>query len=324
MNIKLEDSYLGNFTPYKKQDIITLLSECYQIFPKQLSVYNNAMDNTVIDIDNQYILKIYETKSVEFVKNSLDALIYFNKFYPLEIQKSKNDELICYIYSKPSLVYKKIHGTSSNNLLMLSNHLATFHKCSFLSHIELNIPLLLDELSEKINFYFNHNVKRELQKKNRLNIYELLIKELYSQSYYINMHTQLLPYGFIHGDYSPSNVIKCNSQFHFLDFDSLHKDFQLWDLIDLLLKYTPYPCIAKELKTMHLYTKNTGFYKNTTLSYLYCLINLIASYKGIIMALSTEYYCFEKGKFTLEVMNSFFLKRVLHIISNVRFRLENL
>ena len=42
------------------------------------------------------------------------------------------------------------------------------------------------------------------------------------------------------------------------------------------------------------------------------------------MALSTEYYCFEKKKITPEVMDSLFLKHVLQLITNVELRLEKL
>lgn len=91
-----------------------------------------------------------------------------------------------------------------------------------------------------------------------------------------------------------------------------------------MLKYTNQPNIAEEVKIINLYMQDTGFYKKVELSSFYELINLLACYKGIVMALSTEYYCFEKRKFTLDVMNSFFLKQILQLISNVELRLENL
>lgn len=42
------------------------------------------------------------------------------------------------------------------------------------------------------------------------------------------------------------------------------------------------------------------------------------------MALSTEYYCFEKKKFTPEVLNSLFLSQISRLIDNIKYRLGRL
>lgn len=322
MNTNLKPKYLGNFKRYLRQDILFLLSENYAINAKKLKVYNNAMDNTVIDVDNKYILKIYETKSLKEIKESLLNFKQFKKFYTLQIIKNKQGKYLGFIYSKPYLLYEKIQGHFSHNLLSLINYISDFHKFGFSSYKEINSDLLISELSQKINFYITPNVKRELQKRGRFDVYKYLINEISSIS--LSKNITYLSYGFIHGDCSPSNIIENITGMHFLDFDCLHENFQFWDIIDLLLKYYNKPNFDKELKIIDIYIKRTGFYKRNDLLYFNKFINFVACYKGILMALSTEYYCFEKRKFTSEVLDSLFLSQVLKLINNIKYRLERL
>ena len=89
-----------------------------------------------------------------------------------------------------------------------------------------------------------------------------------------------------------------------------------------MLKYANTPNTFEELKIIQEYMKITGFYKSDNLYVLYILINVISCYKGLLMALSTEYYCFEKHKFSLKIMNNLFLENILSLVDNVKFRLE--
>lgn len=155
-----------------------------------------------------------------------------------------------------------------------------------------------------------------------MTIYENLISEL--SEIKLQSQNQYLSYGFIHGDCSPDNLIKLQHDVSFLDFDSIKIDFQLFDLTDLLLKYSNEPKQNEELNFIQEYIKITGFYKSNELMYLYNILNVISCYRGLLMALSTEYYCFEKQKFSPEVMGTFFLKKVLLLANNVKYRLREL
>lgn len=272
MNTNLNPKYFGNFTPYLRQDIKHLLSEDYNIYAKKLKVFNNAMDNTVIDVDNKYILKIYETRSIEEIKESLLNFEQFKNFYTLQIIKNKQNKYLGIIYSKPYLLYKKIQGHFSHDLLSVIDYISNFHKCGFSSYKEINFELLISELSQKINFYFNPTVKNELQKRKRLDVYKFLINDISTISFSKNII--YLPYGFTHGDCSPSNIIENSTGIHFLDFDCLRENFQFWDIIDLLLKYSNKPQFDKELKIINTYIQKTGFYKKTIYYFLIILLIL--------------------------------------------------
>ena len=145
------------------------------------------MDNTVIDIDDRYVLKIYETKTSSFVKSSLNNYQRFKRFYCIDL----------------------INGKNGNEIV----------------------------------FYCK-----------------------------------------------PTNVLNQNT----------------------------------ELKIIYEYINITGFYENNELMALYNILNLISCYRGLLMALSTEYYCFEKQKFLPEVMDTFFLKKVLSLANNAKCRLKEL
>ncbi len=322
MLINFNNDVIGNFTAYSKKDIKSFLFAEYSIKAKELNIFNNAMDNTVIDIDGLYILKIYETKTFSFIKSSLNNYQKFKKFYCIDLINSKSGSEIVFFNYKPTILYKKASGCFQNDWSILISHISKFHKAACLSFRQLDLEKTILKILQQINFYFNDTVCRELEKRNRLTIYENLILELSK----INFKPQplLLSYGFIHGDCSPDNLIKLKQCISFLDFDSIKLGFQLYDLTDFLLKYSDEPKQDEELKIIQEYIKITGFYKNYELMCLYNTLSMLSCYRGLLMALSTEYYCFEKKKFLPEIMDAFFLKRVLALVNNVKYRLKEL
>lgn len=322
MLINSKNDIIGNFTPYNKKDIISFLFAEYDIKAHELNIFNNAMDNTVIDIDERYILKIYETKTFHFIKSSLNNYQKFKEYYCIDLINGKNGSDICFFNTKPTVLYKKVSGCFQNDLLALISHISKFHKAGCSSFRQLDLEKTILEITQQIDFYFNDKVYKELEKRNRLTIYKNLIAGLSK----IKLKPQNLPlsHGFIHGDCSPDNLIKLRHDVSFLDFDSIKTDFQLFDLTDLLLKYSDEPKQDEELKIIQEYIKITGFYKSSELMCLYNMLNVISCYRGLLMALSTEYYCFENRKFSPEVMDAFFLKKVLLLANNTKYRLKEL
>ena len=322
MLINSSKDIIGNFTPYNKKEITYFLFAEYNIQAKELNIFNNAMDNTVIDIDNCYILKIYETKTYTFIKSSLNNYQKFKNFYGIDLINSKNGSEIVFFKSKPTILYKKVSGWFQNDLSMLISHISKFHKAGCLSFRQLDLEKTILEMVQQINFYFNENVYKALKSCNRLRVYENLISGL--SKIKLQPQNMSLSHGYIHGDCSPDNLIQQRHNISFLDLDSIKTDFQLFDLTDLLLKYSDEPKQNEELKIIQEYIKITGFYKSSELLCLYNILNVISCYRGLLMALSTEYYCFEKQKFLPKVMDAFFLKKVLLLINNTKYRLKEL
>ena len=261
-------------------------------------------------------------KPPPFVKSSIINYKKFRDFYCINLIANKKNNDICFFKFKPTILYKKALGIFTNELSSLISHIAIFHKASHSSFCMLDTENTIMKISKKINFYFNNKVKKELKIHGRLKTYQSLIDKLpYPNSLKFNIP---LSYGFIHGDCSPDNLIITPYKVSFLDFDSIKIGFQLFDLTDLLLKYSNNPNKDEELKIIQEYFKITRFYKNSELIYLYNLINIISCYRGLLMALSTEYYCFEKQKFSSEIMDNLFLNKVLLLINNVKCRFEEL
>lgn len=92
MPINFNHDIIGNFTPYIKQEIISFLDSEYGLKASKLKIFNNAMDNTVIDIDNHYILKIYENKTPSFVKSSIIHYKKFRDFYCINLIANKKKQ----------------------------------------------------------------------------------------------------------------------------------------------------------------------------------------------------------------------------------------
>ncbi len=105
---------------------------------------------------------------------------------------------------------------------------------------------------------------------------------------------------------------------YFIDFDNIKYDYQIYDLVSLLLKYTAVPVILKEKKILQKYYFKT---EGKKFDKLYNLINIIACYKGMEMILSTEYYCFIVNKFSEIVLNNCFMLTLDELNENIKIRM---
>lgn len=321
MNItQLSNLYIGNFTPYPRKRIVMFLKEQYNICVHNMWLFNNAMDNTVLDIDNDFILKIYETKSYDFLKNAIVNYLKFKDFYAIRLLENINFNNISFLSSKPAILYKKNIGEFISNPIELSSHLALFHKAGFVCLKSFNLQMILSPIKKKIDLYFTPNVSHNISQENRLNLYNPLINKVLNLP--LNKIISNVSYGIVHGDCSPNNFIKSENRILFLDFDSIRQDYQFLDLTDLLLKYSDLPNEQTDLEIVKNYLKITGHSQDIDVKSFCSLLNIVSCFRGIEMALSTEYYCFDKKKFSREVMNKYFIRTILSLLQNIEIRLE--
>jgi len=320
----LNSNNYGNFTSYKVNDISEFLVSEYNIIPREIKIYNNAMDNTVLEINQRYIMKIYETKTKKFLQKSLKLFNQYKTFYCIELHPNKFNDAISRFASKPVVLYKKAQGQISENFIKNLQLMQDFHTSGYQGKRILNLKKEIQNSQKRIQSYWTSNVKNRLITDNRYKSYHIICDKLrllktVTMSYIVKDSWN---YGIVHGDCNPQNILICKDKYKFLDFDSIRYNYQLYDLIDLLLKYTDRPDIVLEKKILkkhyQILNKTDDFQKK------YDTINTLACYKGFEMALSTEYYCYEMHKFTEIVLHKFFITTLNRLISNVNFRLKEI
>ena len=198
--------------------------------------------------------------------------------------------------------------------------MALFHKAGFVCLKSFNLQMILSPIKKKIDLYFTPNVSHNISQENRLNLYNPLINKVLNLP--LNKIISNVSYGIVHGDCSPNNFIKSENRILFLDFDSIRQDYQFLDLTDLLLKYSDLPNEQTDLEIVKNYLKITGHSQDIDVKSFCSLLNIVSCFRGIEMALSTEYYCFDKKKFSREVMNKYFIRTILSLLQNIEIRLE--
>lgn len=313
----LNKKTIGNFTPYFTEDIKSFLEKEYAINVGKLNLYTNALDNTVLDIDNNYILKIYETKQSQNISLAIDFYQRFQKYYCIDLCRTVNGQYLSTYMNKPVVCYKKSKGRRSaglcNNLIFFKR----FHQSESYWK-ELNLEEEISKIKSQISFYLPPSLKEMLIKRKRYYRYKAVLNQLEK----INTGRFFkATYGITHGDCNPNNLLTCKGKYHFIDFDNIGYDYQIYDLVSFLLKYKETPSIRNEKCMLNKYYFKT---QRDVFDDTYNIINLFCCYKGLEMILSTEYYCFIVNKFSECVLDKFFLTNLDKLYNNIKIRLKEL
>ena len=132
---------IGNFELYSINNFRIFLQEKYGIKAEKIRLFANAMDNTVLDIDNKYILKIYETKSIQKIVSAVSLYQKFQKYYCIDLYKTINGQFIVNYKDKPAICYEKKKGRFSKSLRNVLVLLKEFHEVGQNRTEKLNVEL---------------------------------------------------------------------------------------------------------------------------------------------------------------------------------------
>jgi len=316
----LNKEIIGNFTPYRTDELKAFLKNAYAADVRQFYLYTNALDNTVIDVDHEYILKIYETKSFEHIKKAIELYENFKDYYSIRLVSNKEGKYLIDYKNKPALLYYKALGRRSNSLVNNLILMQKFHQFGYCGQRNFHLKVELNKIRAQTELYLCADLQAKLKGKARYKRYDAIFRRLKKIKYNDMMFE--VAYGITHGDCNPNNILTYHKVCHFIDFDNISYNYQIYDLISLLLKYRERPIIEKEKALLR--KRYFLQYENNDFDGFYDTINLMCCHKGLEMILSTEYYCFVINKFSEKVLDKYFMAVLNGLLENIEVRLKEL
>ena len=191
---------------------------------QKLTKTKNGVSDTVYILNDKYILKLFETASVENIKNEIYILDLVKN---IKVPKIKKD--IFFIKNKPILLYKKCKGNSlikvkTKHIKQIGKFLNKFHT------LTKNKSISNNKLFTKLNL-------KKLIKKTNNKEFKTLFKTI---------NIKLKNDGIIHGDLFVDNAIFKNDKLScIIDFgDSCDGDF----LLDLAIASISWCKTKKDLE----------------------------------------------------------------------------
>ena len=207
-------------------------------FKKIIPIYEGIQNSNFIMLgDKKYILTIYEDNNlIKNIDKYMQLLNFINKNSfncPIPIKNKKN-KYTSYYKNKKYGIFTFLKGKylkrySNKHLINLGINLAIMHNCTRSSSL-------------KINNYFNKSFYEKNMNKHKkyiINYDRLLIKYFEtSLKKYFNINKQKLPYGIIHGDLFPDNVLFFKGKISgFIDFYYACNSYLISDIAIILISW---------------------------------------------------------------------------------------
>lgn len=184
----------NNFQYYKN----LLLTSPYPIHWYNVTNLDNINEEIYENIDDNYILKISNIDKKNYTKDFNKILL--NEFYYNKKNIINNDKLYFYKphYSKNSLLYQKIYNNIKNKSIEKLCGLETINGLEYTDLDVFYYNSLSKNSLELKEFYFNNNMRRNLQNNNYL---KLTSKNNFNKEVNKNNDNNILKIGFISSDF---------------------------------------------------------------------------------------------------------------------------
>ena len=312
-------SKIGIFSKYASKELERFIEQHYGIHCNHFRLNKTAMDNTVIEADGKWIIKIYETKVLKEIKKAYRQYLNFAPFYAIQPMPSNGKSFYTIFHNHVLIFYPKANGIFNRYSIRSVQLIARFHAAGIKNVKMISVQSLINKIKRDVQAYLSEKVIKKLKDNERYTIYQKLLSGLSDIPYPLKCEFSI---GKIHGDASPSNIIHTPWGTFYIDIDAISTGYQIFDLIDFFLKKTETYSSISEKRLLKHYFEIIHFPIN--LKKFYQTLNILACYQGVKIALSTEYYCFEKHKFSEWDLNAYYLVNIKQLLKNIEQRISYL